>query len=328
MAKKKRWLFKKLFHSKVWWAIFLVGVSAAVWEAWSSVAHTVITHELMGRMNDDQEVRLMFVGDTGMGNEEQGKVAQFMEQVCKTTDPAAVIFLGDNFYYTGVSSTEDPIWDSRFEKMYSGECLRKLSFYAILGNHDYRGSADAQIAYTRSKGGRWTMPARYYSLKFGELLEIGAADTTISDRCAVQSLCSVDWLIEKLKNSTARWKVLIGHHPILSGGKYRTLRGLRHFTLPELYCRSGASVYVSGHDHGLQHLHGRYPTSNCEIEQFVSGGGGASLYPIKNIPNQTLYAESAFGVLMGRYTTREQRYEFLKIDSTEPAYSWSQRREQ
>jgi acid phosphatase len=324
-VKKKRSLFRKILLSRLWWLVFGVIAVVAAWQGWSSVAHTVITHEIMGRMNDSQEVRVIYVGDTGTGDDNQKKVAEQMEELCKSTDPAAVVLLGDNFYQIGVSSVEDPMWDSRFEKMYSGDCLRKLTFYAVLGNHDYKGDADAQIAYTRAKGGRWTMPARFYSLKFGELLEIGAADTTISDRCGIPSLCSVDWLVEKLKASTARWKILVGHHPILSGGKYRALRGLAHFNLPELYCQSGASIYISGHDHGLQHLHGRYPTSKCEIEQFVSGGGGASLYPVEDFAQQTLYAESVHGVLVGRYTIHEQRYEFFRAGTTDPAYSWSQK---
>jgi hypothetical protein len=117
----------------------------------------------------------------------------------------------------------------------------------------------------------------------------------------------------------------VGHHPILSGGKYRSLKGLAHFNLPELYCRSGVSVYISGHDHGLQHLHGRYPTSNCEIEQFVSGGGGADLYPPEILAQRTLFAEGAHGVLLGRFTVDEQRYEFFRSGIAEPAYSWSQK---
>lgn len=325
---KKRWLLRKLLNPRFWWIVFVVLIVSSSWQAWNTVAHTVITHELMGRINDEQEVRLMFVGDTGSGDQNQQNVADFMEQLCQTTDPAGVVLLGDNFYYTGVDSVGDPLWESRFEKVYAGDCLKKQTFYAILGNHDYRGQPDAQIAYTRTRGGRWTMPARFYSLKFGSLLEIGAADTTISDRCGVSSLCSVDWLIEKLRESTSRWKVLVGHHPILSGGKYRSLKGLSHYTLPELFCKSGASVYISGHDHGMQHLHGRYPTAKCEIEQFVSAGGGASLYEIENLPNQTMFAESAHGILLGRYTPNEQRYEFFKLGQKEPVYMWSQKQGQ
>lgn len=321
--KRKSSFLRTLLNLRFWWILFVVLIISVAWQAWSSMANLVVTHELMGRLNDEREVRLIFVGDTGSGNESQQKVAALMERICSTTDPAGVILLGDNFYEKGVSSTTDPLWEDRFEKIYSSECLKKLTFFAILGNHDYRGIANAQIAYTRTRAGRWTMPARFYSLKFANLLEVAAADTTIADRCGIASLCSVDWLIEKLKDSTARWKILIGHHPILSGGKYKSLSGLAHYTLPELYCNGGASVYISGHDHGLQHLHGRYPTASCEVEQFISGGGGAELYPIETLPQSTLFAKSEHGILLGRFTANEERFEFYTLGSKEPSYLWT-----
>ncbi len=325
MAKRR---FRWLLNARFWWIAFVfVGVTAA-WQAWQTIPKLSMSHEIMGRMNDEQEVRLLFVGDTGSGTSNQLAVAEQMESLCKSAEVTGVVLLGDNFYYTGVESVRDPLWEDRFEKVYSGECLKNLPFYAILGNHDYRAVPEAQIAYTRARGGRWTMPARYYSLRFGSLLEIGAADTNIPDRCGIPEFCSIDWLMEKLKTSLATWKVLIGHHPILSGGKYRSLKWFANLSLPELYCRSGASVYISGHDHGLQHLHGKTLKANCEIEQFVSGGGGAELYKIDRIPGSTLYAESAHGVLLGRYTPNEQRYEFFKVGQSEPQYMWSKKKEQ
>jgi hypothetical protein len=312
----------------MWWIVFVIVATTFIWQAWQQIPRLSITHEMMGRMNDPSEVRLIFVGDTGTGSAAQKAVAQQMESLCLSLDPAGVFLLGDNFYQTGVESVMDPLWESRFEEMYVGECLEKIPFYAILGNHDYRASPVAQIAYTRERGGRWSMPARYYSLRFGSILEIGAVDSNFPDRCGLSAFCSIDWLMEKLQSSTASWKILAGHHPIFSGGKYRRLKWLANFTLPDLYCRSGASAYISGHDHGLQHLHGKSSQAKCEIDQFVSGGGGADLYPIERIPDKTLYAESANGVMIGRFTEREQRYEFFPIGNAEPQYVWSKKREQ
>lgn len=320
---RKRGLLRKIFASRLWWVVFILLIVCGGWLAWRAVPQTVITHEMMGKLNDEQEVRLLFVGDMGSGEPAQQKVADQMEQLCATANPTGIVFLGDNFYYTGVESIHDPLWETRFERVYSGECLKKQTFYSILGNHDYRGVTDAQIEYTRAGSGRWAMPARFYSLRFRDILEIGAADSTMADLCGFPGLCMGDWLIEKLKSSQAKWKIMIGHHPILSGGKYRSLRGVRHFTLPEIFCRSGASVYISGHDHGLQHLHGQYPTAKCKVEQFVSGGGGASLNPIEVLDGKTLFAAESHGVLLGRFTPQEQRYEFFKTGEGEPAYVWS-----
>lgn len=327
MAAKER-LRRWLQNSMRWWLIFVIAASLAIWHAWQQIPRLSISHELIGRMNDPSEVRLLFVGDTGTGNDAQKSVAQQMEILCRRVDPVGVFLLGDNFYQTGVDSVNDPLWESRFEKMYTGECLEKIPFYAILGNHDYRSFPEAQIAYTRERDGRWRMPARYYSLRFGSILEIGAVDTNFPERCGIPSFCSIDWLMKKLQDSTAAWKILAGHHPILSGGKYRRLKWLAHFTLPELYCRSGVSAYISGHDHGLQHLQDHSSQTKCEIQQFVSGGGGADLYPVERIPNKTQYAESVNGVLIGLFTEVEQRFEFFSVGTLEPRYVWSKRKNQ
>ncbi|MEY4064647.1 MAG: 3,5-cyclic adenosine monophosphate phosphodiesterase CpdA [Pseudomonadota bacterium] len=321
---KRRW---RLFGSaRLWWILLVLLLTIAAVQGWQQVPRLTLSHEIFGRMNDENEVRLIFVGDTGTGDSHQLSVAAQMEDLCQSVQPAGVVLLGDNFYPVGVDSVTDPLWESHFEKVYSGDCLQRLPFYAVLGNHDYRSVPEAQIAYTRERGGRWNLPARYYSLRFGSLLEIAAADTNIPDRCGFPALCSVDWLIEKMKASTAAWKVLIGHHPILSGGKYRSLKALASFTLPELYCQSGVSAYISGHDHGMQHLAGKHPGAACQIEQFVSGAGGGELYPIDKIAQRTLFAESSHGVLLARFTRDEQRYEFHKVGQSEPVYMWSMKK--
>lgn len=323
MAKHRRRL---IGSARFWWIVFVIAFTLAAVSAWQQVPRLTLAHEIFGQMNDEREVRLIFVGDTGTGDSNQLSVAAQMEDLCRSVQPTAVVLLGDNFYPSGVDSVTDPLWESHFEKVYSGDCLQKIPFYAVLGNHDYRSVPEAQIAYTRERGGRWNLPARYYSLRFGALLEIAAADTNIPDRCGIPTFCSVDWLIDKMKKSTAAWKILIGHHPILSGGKYRSLKPLAGFTLPELYCQSGASVYISGHDHGMQHLAGKHSGAKCEIEQFVSAAGGAELYPIDKLAQRTLFAESAHGVLIARFTREEQRYEFYKVGQTEPIYLWSKQK--
>lgn len=316
-----------LKNRRLWWTAFFLLLCTVAGQAYMTVPRTVLTHEMMAKLNDPREVRLIFVGDTGSGKAHQLSVARQMEELCQSVQPAAVVMLGDNFYQEGVQTVDDPLWQERFEQVYTGACLDQLSFYAILGNHDYRGSADAQIAYSQAGSGKWMMPARYYSLRFGEILELGAIDSNIPDQCGIASVCSIDWILQQLKKSNAAWKVLIGHHPMLSGGKYKKLKWHAQMILPNLYCRSGVSAYISGHDHGLQHLHGRVAGSNCSIEQFVSGGGGADLYPIDTLQDRTLYADAAHGVLLGRFTPHEQRYEFYKVGSQNPQYIWSKRKE-
>lgn len=85
------------------------------------------------------------------------------------------------------------------------------------------------------------------------------------------------WLEESLRESRARWKIVIGHHPLWSsaGTKFEQARALRALILPAL-CRY-ADMYVAGHEHTLE-LH----LDDCAAElgeraepllQIVSGAG-------------------------------------------------------
>ncbi len=129
---------------------------------------------------EKHELDFLAVGCTGSGDANQSRVAQAMEQECVRKRPDAVLYLGDNFYPHGVSSPDDPQWQSKFENMFSGPCLSATKFYAIPGNHDYAGSVAAQIQYTAMQN-RWVMPARFYRLEWGKFLQLVAYDSTIND---------------------------------------------------------------------------------------------------------------------------------------------------
>ena len=60
------------------------------------------------------------------------------------------------------------------------------------------------------------------------------------------------WLEQSLAASPARWKIVIGHHPLWSsaGSKFQQARALRALILPAL-CRH-ADLYLAGHEHTLE----------------------------------------------------------------------------
>ena len=61
-----------------------------------------------------------------------------------------------------MASTDDPQWQKTFEAVYVAPSLQ-VPWYVALGNHDYLGNCDAQIAYGRLSK-RWNMPARYFTV--------------------------------------------------------------------------------------------------------------------------------------------------------------------
>jgi hypothetical protein len=115
----------------------------------------------------------------------------------------------------------------------------------------------------------------------------------------------VAWLDESLASSTARWKIVIGHHPLWStaGSKFAQAQALRELILPTL-CRR-ADLYLAGHEHTLElHLddcsQAAPGTGASPLLQVVSGAGAKqrphhpefSAWQQANNPQlETLYAK-------------------------------------
>ena len=106
------------------------------------------------------EMSFLAVGDWGHHNSAQLKVAAAMADAAQKISCRFVISLGDNFYDKGVISTSDPQWQETFERVYSAPSLQ-CPWYPVLGNHDHKGNAMAEVAYSVSSS-RWAMAAPFY----------------------------------------------------------------------------------------------------------------------------------------------------------------------
>jgi len=105
-------------------------------------------------------LNFLIFGDWGRnGQKDQVEVAAQMATAAQAVGAKFIVSVGDNFYNDGVASVDDPQWQTSFEKVYSAPSLQ-VPWQVILGNHDYRGNCDAQVAYGQTSP-RWKMPARY-----------------------------------------------------------------------------------------------------------------------------------------------------------------------
>ena len=271
-----------------------------------------------------EQLAFLFVGDTGMGNENQKAVAQEMERYCAERKIAGVFFLGDNFYMDGVQSVNDAQWKNKFEDMYAGPCLSKTKFYSVLGNHDYKGNPSAQIEYYRLSrdvgDGRWTMPQRAYTVAFGSLLGVAAMDTNFPDACGLP-FCSLNSMAAQLKKHTTIWKIALGHHPAISGGKYKKLNFFPNLTIPRFLCKEKFDFYFAGHDHNLQHLQGPSDNVPCELQQFIAGGGGANLVDVDVIPNITRFARRSYGFGVAQFEPKRATVELVQVQGGPQPFS-------
>lgn len=208
-----------------------------------------------------------------------------MSHAARRFDAQFVVSTGDNFYEHGVTGVQDAHWTDSFDAVYDGPAL-DVPWYGTLGNHDYHGAVDAQVDRTEQDA-RWTLPDRYYSVRHAvgasASVQLVVLDTTpfvgsYGDPAAGEYIPAATeqdtvlqryWLRHMLGPSTATWKIVVGHHPIWSGG---TVHGgtaeLQRYVDPILR-KQGAHLYLSGHEHDLQHLFTTAPAP-------PSGGDGAS----------------------------------------------------
>jgi tartrate-resistant acid phosphatase type 5 len=234
-------------------------------------------------------LRFYAVGDTGSGNAQQAAVASSMARLQQRLPASLVLLLGDNFYPRGVRSTADPSWQSRFERIYDPGVL-DIPFYAVLGNHDYRGDEDAQVRYAvEHPDSRWKMPERYYSflrdLSDGTRVEFFAIDTNTIKTDDVQ----LAWLHSALAASTADWKIVFGHHVLYSNGHYGNDRRLIA-RLEGVFFRYGVNLYLAGHEHDLQILQ---PVAGVH---YLVSGAGSRVRSTRCLAN-TVYAASLPGFM-------------------------------
>ncbi|NGM65008.1 metallophosphoesterase [Sphingobacterium sp. SGR-19] len=226
------------------------------------------------------------LGDFGrVGNYYQRDVARELGHATVALDAEFIVSVGDNFYPNGVASTTDYHWISSFETIYTDPSLY-MDWYVALGNHDYRGNVQAQIDYSHISR-RWNMPARYYSQTFevndNEKLLLIVMDTNpyiddyhddvekYADLSKQDTAKQSRWLIEQLntEDTQVKWKIVVGHHPLYSGGKRKDSEDTRGFEqkFASLFDKHQVDAYICGHEHDLQIIKpkGRFTT------QFLSG---------------------------------------------------------
>lgn len=222
-------------------------------------------------------VRFIAMGDGGEGNDSQYAVAAIVEQVCAERGCEFALYLGDNFYDTGVTSSMDIQFIDKFEMPYAD---LDLQFYVTLGNHDYDLLGNAwfkgtyQVEYTQFSD-KWTMPAEYYSFPAGHVTFIGLDTPRLFWNHEIPE--QRDFVRNVLANTASRFTVAFGHHPYISNGRHGNAGNYEGLPLPivdgddvqdfveEEMCGK-VDVYICGHDHNRQW----FPTT-CGTQFLVAG---------------------------------------------------------
>jgi tartrate-resistant acid phosphatase type 5 len=244
------------------------------------------TDSIPGLVVMDSSIHFLVVGDWGRrGSFSQRKVAAAMSVAGQQLGISFIISTGDNFYPSGVADVKDSHWIYSFEQVYDAPSLQ-CRWMVVLGNHDYSASPQAEVDYTY-KSERWFMPARYYDTTMAigkdsmllvfldtepiemQLRGLPADTNKYSPGYVDQQLV---WLKKTLGASTAKWKIVVGHHPLHTGGTMRhntRVIKLRNLLQP-IFNTNKVNFYLSGHEHHLEYLKPKGPT------HYIISGTGSS----------------------------------------------------
>ena len=261
-------------------ALFVVTVSfAQTPESWKTL---------------EKPLNFYLANDLGRnGYYDQKPIAELMGNMAENVDIECVIAAGDVHHFEGVRSVNDPLWMTNYELIYSHPELM-IPWYAILGNHEYRGNTQAVIDYSKVSA-RWNVPNRYYTFAMendgvtvrfvmvdtAPLLDKYREDTEkYPDACKQDMDKQLEWIDSVLTAAKEDWVLVVGHHPIYAEtGKDDSERlDLQKRLDSVLRKHKNVDMYLCGHIHNFQHI--RKADSNIDYVVNTSGSLSRKVKPI------------------------------------------------
>lgn len=261
-------------------ALFVVTVSfAQTPESWKTL---------------EKPLNFYLANDLGRnGYYDQKPIAELMGNMAENVDIECVIAAGDVHHFEGVRSVNDPLWMTNYELIYSHPELM-IPWYAILGNHEYRGNTQAVIDYS-AVSARWNVPDRYYTFAMendgvtvrfvmvdtAPLLDKYREDTEkYPDACKQDMNKQLAWIDSVLSAAKEDWVLVVGHHPIYAEtGKDDSERlDLQKRLDSVLRKHKNVDMYLCGHIHNFQHI--RKADSNIDYVVNTSGSLSRKVKPV------------------------------------------------
>lgn len=236
----------------------------------------------------EKSVNFYVANDLGRnGYYDQKPIAELMGRMAETVGIECVAAPGDVHHFEGVRSTQDPLWMTNYELIYSHPELM-LDWFPTCGNHEYRGNTQAVLDYS-GVSARWNMPAKYYTKVLeddGVTVRLVFIDTTpLIDKYRKDTEKYPDagkedmdkqlaWLDQTLAQANENWVIVLGHHPVYAytdkSDKERA--DMQKRLNPILLKHKNVAMYICGHIHNFQHI--RKP--GTDIDYVVNTSGSLS----------------------------------------------------
>lgn len=254
----------------------------------------------------EKSVNFYVANDLGRnGYYDQKPIAELMGRMAETVGIECVAAPGDVHHFEGVRSTQDPLWMTNYELIYSHPELM-LDWFPTCGNHEYRGNTQAVLDYS-GVSARWNMPAKYYTKVLeddGVTVRLVFIDTTpLIDKYRKDTEKYPDagkedmdkqlaWLDQTLAQANEDWVIVLGHHPVYAytdkSDKERA--DMQKRLNPILLKHKNVAMYICGHIHNFQHI--RKP--GTDIDYVVNTSGSLSRENVQPVDG-TLFCSGVSG---------------------------------
>jgi hypothetical protein len=244
----------------------------------------------------ENSLNFIVASDLGRnGYYEQKPIAGVMANYAENMDLEFIAAAGDVHHFGGVASVSDPLWMTNYELIYSHPELM-IDWYAIAGNHEYRGNTQAVLDYAKISR-RWNAPAKYYTM----VVEAGDSsacrlvfvDTTpMMDKYQKDTIEYPDarkqdfnkqlkWIDSVLVSTNEKWTIVVGHHPIYAQtSKEESERSDMQQRLAPILERNKVDAYFCGHIHNFQHI-----KPNGSIVDYVVNSSGSLSRKVETTPD-------------------------------------------
>ena len=266
-------------------ALFAAGFGLG---GWAVTAFREVPAVIAPDTGTASSLRFLAVGRQGYEQSLTQTVANAMEAAAAEAPTHGVFYLGDNFYPSGVTSVDDPLWLSHFEERYDGPFLRGTRFFAVPGNHDHKGNVQAEVQYAaqRRGSGRWQMDGLHYARDFGSVEGRVLVRAVFLDGVRLDKTGNREFQMAFARQAFAApgnpiWRIVVAHVPVRSLTRKRwNLERLLGDLLPE-FSAMRVDLYVSGDDWFQQILD--RPGEPLHVS--TSGGGGGGLEQVAPPPS-------------------------------------------
>ncbi len=237
---------------------------------------------------DISDYNFIIANDLGRnGYYDQKPIATAMGQWADSAGIEFVAAAGDIHHFNGVASVNDPLWMTNYELIYSDPSLM-LDWYAMLGNHEYRGNTQACLDYSKVSR-RWIMPSRYYTvvkevddnttlrlvfIDTAPLIEKYRNDSLdYPDAYKQDDKAQLHFIDSVLTVSKETWNIVIGHHPVYAYTlKDDSERADMQSKLDPILRKHKVDFYFCGHIHNFQHI----KMTNSPVDYIVNSSASRS----------------------------------------------------